>query len=734
VPRPPKPSSSNPAAPATRRTALILAGGAAVFLGAIALFSSIGGSHDPVTGLVAVLELLIRAGAPVIAYLAAAAGLGRLFRPLLRGARALELPLGLALLLSTTHLLGTAGAFGRGGPLPTALAWLPIALGLILLTLDLRGTARKPLTLNPWWLVILPPLALILVAACQPPGSLWSSEGYGYDALEYHLQLPQEWLALGRIRPLEHNVYSFLPGYIEDAFLHLAVLTGAAAHPGPFGLQTADRAITAQLFSAALALLAAIGAGNLVTLVTCSDVASAPRPTLSRPTRPLLAALLLSTPWFTVTGSSAYNDVAVLALMAPAVAAAFNTALSPTARGLVTGLLIGVACGCKPTALLLAAPPVGIALLARTAPRDWPKAVIPGVLAGLLALAPWLIRNWLYAGNPLFPAATALLGHAHWTAEQIARYTAAHHFQGSLLDRLRLLILPDTTDPAGPTHRGLLHPQYLALFPAIALAAVVALTRRATHKPAAILCAGLAAQLLAWLFATHLQSRFLLPLAIPGAALIGLLVPLVPPTAALSGRWSRAVLPAIAIGLLAAAQLTASILNFSHQNGGNPNQHLLFGPGLRTGELFRDRLAAAAAIDRERLLRATSPEQYCNLALPQGSRLYLLAEARPFYFTIPTIYSTTWDASPLADAIRKDPANPQAWAAALKSRGTTHILFNAAELARLQRSGKPPSGWADPALTSAAVDRFFTTQCTPVRSWPEAGITLFAWREPISPP
>jgi hypothetical protein len=697
----------------------MLGGGAAIFLGSVAAFSAIGGPHDAVSGLAAALELLIRAGAPVLAYLAAAAGLGRVFRGLVHGARWLELALGLALLLSVTHLLGISGAFGHGGPAAAAIAWSALAPGLALLALDLRTGARQALRPNPWWVAALPPLALILVAACQPPGSLWISEGYGYDALEYHLQLPQEWLALGRIRPLEHNVYSFLPGYIEDAFLHTAVLTGAASHAGACGLQAADRALTAQLFSAALALLAAAGAAALAMRVAGSP---------ARAARPLIAALLLATPWFTVVGSCAYNDLAVLALMAPALAIAFDATLSPRTRGLTTGVLIGVACGCKPTALLLAAPPVGIALLARTAPRDWPRAVIPGALAGLVALAPWLIRNYASCGNPVFPAATGLFGLAHWTPEQAARYTGAHHFHGSLTERLALLVWPDPTSAGAPS-RGLLHPQYLALFPAIFVAAVIAAARRATRAPALILVAGLGAQLIAWLFATHLQSRFLLPLAITGGGLLGLAVA---PTATAPNTRGRGPMLA-AIALLVAAQLTASTLDYSRQADGRPNALLLLGPAARTGELFAPDLARATSPERNDFLRTATPEQYCNLALPPGSTLYLLAEARPFYFTLPVVYNTTWDHWPLADEIRKNPGRADAWAGALRARNITHIFFNAAELARLQRSAATPGGWADPALTPAALDRFFTTQCTPVRSWPDAGITLFALREPISP-
>jgi len=74
----------------------------------------------------------------------------------------------------------------------------------------------------------------------------------------------------------------------------------------------------------------------------------------------------------------------------------------------------------------------------------------------------------------------------------------------------------------GTRHRGLLHPQWLAFFGITLLAAIVAMARASTHRTAAILAGGLLAQLLAWLFLTHIQSRFLLPLAAPACALVAL--------------------------------------------------------------------------------------------------------------------------------------------------------------------------------------------------------------------
>src|SRR5438105_4656560 len=42
------------------------------------------------------------------------------------------------------------------------------------------------------WLFLLAsaPIAILFIASTFPPGSLWGMEGYGYDVMEYHLQLP----------------------------------------------------------------------------------------------------------------------------------------------------------------------------------------------------------------------------------------------------------------------------------------------------------------------------------------------------------------------------------------------------------------------------------------------------------------------------------------------------------------------------------------------------------------
>src|SRR5947208_3285867 len=74
--------------------------------------------------------------------------------------------------------------------------------------------------------------AMLGIAAAFPPGTLWGSEGRGYDVLEYHLELPREYAQLNATAPLSHNVYSYLPANMEMLYL-LLTQTGKVAFSSP---------------------------------------------------------------------------------------------------------------------------------------------------------------------------------------------------------------------------------------------------------------------------------------------------------------------------------------------------------------------------------------------------------------------------------------------------------------------------------------------------------------------
>ena len=76
------------------------------------------------------------------------------------------------------------------------------------------------------WLAALPVLALAIVSAYAPPGSLWGDEPNGYDVTEYHLQIPREFFELHRVAPLHHGIFSYFPQGVEMHYLLAMQLTG----------------------------------------------------------------------------------------------------------------------------------------------------------------------------------------------------------------------------------------------------------------------------------------------------------------------------------------------------------------------------------------------------------------------------------------------------------------------------------------------------------------------------
>lgn len=757
---------------------------AAACLGALALsmilIASLGRAGldiDPLHArLIALADALVRGGTPAAAYLLAALGLGRLARPAFSRAAnpwPIQMAVGLAIALSLSHALAWSSLLcNAGGPL---IARGVTFVGLALLAHQLAvGHTRRQLTITLPWPIFLamPAVAVLLVAAASPPGWLWDSEFGGYDALSYHLQLPQEWFIRGSLHPLEHNVYSYLPSYVEAAFIHVGALMGVPTSPQPgsahIGLVAGDGVglLACQYLHAGITIVAAwiiaAAAGEAIILARAShtDGGAGIPPASSNaaggaclsPAIGLIPALagiiVLSTPWTIVVGSLAYNEMAMIALGAGAFLVACESGLSRLSCGAIVGALIGVACGAKPTALLMFTAPVSLLLIAaayihvRQQRRNSAMFIrvvttsmttfAAAAVAGMIMLLPWLIRNALHGGNPVFPFLTSIFGHAHWTPEQVARYAAAHSFQGSLADRLALIVLPDASDPAGQRHRGMLHPQWFAFFPAVILASGVAIVRSRTRLVAVTIFTGFIVQAFIWLFATHVQSRFLLPLVIPGAILVALSMS----SRVTDNRRSngihclvKSVLPLIPAVILIVLQTIALVVIFAHQRSGMPNRLLAAGPPQFSGELIRQAFAAATPEDQRRFLEHASPEVVLNLLIDRHQRITLVGGATPLYIRPPVIYATTWDLSPLGEVVRGSPTEPETWARTLRATRITAILVDFGELNRLHRCG-----WLDPALDPDDIAAWLDLHTTRLRAWPQTGQAIFLLRPPEPAP
>jgi hypothetical protein len=319
-------------------------------------------------------------------------------------------------------------------------------------------------------------------------------------------------------------------------------------------------------------------------------------------------------------------------------------------------------------------------------------------IACLLVLGPWLARNVLACGNPLFPFATDIFGHAHWTAEQAANWTHGHRSDVSVSDSLVALwnqffrfgigSQPESHAPGEPWKPQWLILPWLAMIGLLFTATIPRFRRWSAYLSIVML-----AQILFWVLFTHLQSRFLLPMAVPLSAAtsmgLGSLLEFVS-----AGPWRRVSMAVLAIGLFAWCSAPAAILR--NEAGGAPAAAIGAADHFAGNDLKNPRETDIAG--------SLFPSAYINLqpATNPRSKVLLIGEAAPLYFEPGRIsYCTVWDRGPLSELMRDYPDDPAAWADGLLKEGFSQLLINPGMLDRWQRSG-----WADPHLTAKRVLNF----------------------------
>jgi hypothetical protein len=218
-----------------------------------------------------------------------------------------------------------------------------------------------------------------------------------------------------------------------------------------------------------------------------------------------------------------------------------------------------------------------------------------------------------------------------------------------------------------------------------------------------MLCAvTLLAQIGFWLLATHLQSRFLLPAAVPLAVAC----------AALARRVPRVIAPKA----FTAAGLAWSLVplwiyhDFGHRSldeTGRATSDSSLAIGHRdfmTGE-FLTVDPASLGSDAERQALATARRQslvyLLNFELPKDDMLVLVGDATPFWYRRLLPYSTVFDRGILDQVAMADPEHPEAWGRALADAGVRFVVINESMLKRWHQSG-----WLNPAITAERLGRF----------------------------
>ncbi len=648
--------------------------------------------------------LAIAAGSlPVLGALwLSAAGYGFALRALLlRGVRPgviAQTGVGMTVLLLLNWLLAMAGW------LNPITVWVLCGIGIVSLLIHLvRGMLHSLCSLpdrccvrTPFsTLLLVPGLALLVVAACCPPGTLWSVEAFGYDVTSYHLQLPREWIDAGRMAGLEHNVYSYLPSLIEAGYMTIGLMRGSVL----------DGVYTCQLFHVTLALLAAAAIGKTVA---------------ARATPPAgigAAAVFLAVPWVTVTGSLAYNEMGVLAFGAVAMMIAFDEVGSTHKGAAAVGMLVGAATLAKLTAGVMIALPVGLMLLCRLNRRAdtqikggrmlGVQLAAVAALAGTLTLAPYLVRNSTWAGNPVFPFATERLGTGHWDGELVERWDTAHGLspkQEGRLDALGRQWLLNTGYGAiggQPTPRETANMARFSLeggvpplWIVVAIATVLLLNHPGTRRAGGALSLMIAVQVVFWLLATHMQSRFLIPTILPACLIAGLGYDRL---RALTQTKAPTVAPLVGCALVATLALTSytTLLTQTHRSSYDSG----------TGNLLFDPISSAI----------NTPPPYENHPinrLPKDSKTLLVADnSGLLYLSRPIVYATAFDADPLGEMIRNSKDDPAAVNDSLREAGITHVWVHWSELDRLHNTYGH-----DRDVTETTLSRLIATGWEPVEN------------------
>ena len=150
---------------------------------------------------------------------------------------------------------------------------------------------------------------------------------------------------------------------------------------------------------------------------------------------------------------------------------------------LLAGLGLGLAFGSRWYGVSSVAVVVVIWLAAQTLARRWTRrlAVDAALMAATIALAGgiWLLRNWVEAGNPVFPVEVSVLGETIFSAprdvaREFAGFSIAYYFDD--WDVLRDFILPGIELQIG----------YVGIVLAVAAAAALALALRRDRSPSRV--------------------------------------------------------------------------------------------------------------------------------------------------------------------------------------------------------------------------------------------------------
>ncbi len=522
--------------------------------------------------------------------------------------------LGLGILGYLVFLLGVMNLLKPGFMLGL---FVILALAAALHTVFSGKAYRLPEIKFSIYCILIAPFLLLAFAATTFPEVF-------YDALTYHLALPQAYLQEGRMVNLPSNIYSTIP--------HLASLIYT------WGLVLGDVHLV-KLMNFCVGLL-------LVYAVYITG-------------RELAVILMISLPLIALNQWCAGSDIFMtfFLILGLIVFYGWFTGEEGQEKPLyAAGVFLGLAVAAKYTAAF-GIPFLAGAVLYRCRKANGRNTVkVTGIflLFIILPLLPWWIKNCIHTGNPFFPFLTEIFGSGQWVSDSIASFRGdvryGYNGIGTILNGLMRVIRTGISG-ASEGRAGFTGPVLLLLLPFMVRAFKDRKVRWSVYY--------LLSVLVFWLFSTHMV-RHLVPHMIVAFIALSTVIErrrtvrvMVIILACVNLYWLVSVFRMKYDGLKVATGRWTSEEYLLQEHPG-----VYFNPSYGAYRYIRDNV------------------DY------KDSRVIILGEARQFYCPMRALCNTVHDIPVFFETVSRcrDVKEVEKW---MDSEGVTHIIVNRDEVGRL---------------------------------------------------
>lgn len=554
---------------------------------------------------------------------------------------------GLAVLSYLSFFLGVAGLYNTTGK---AVALCFILSGLVFGARLLYAAAREMRSgvAKLAWQDILFVSVLLIVGIFLLGKAL--RPAVFYDALAYHLGVPNYYIQEGGIKYIPYDSFSNFPFFAEMLYT-LGMLIS--------GLKLAQYINILMFVSCAL-----------VVYDFCRSVVDGLHPALP-------ATLFVLTPAF-VENSILYTNDLFLTYYTIMVVYSYFIWTKDGHKGflLLAGLFTGICLGTKYIAYISIFIPACLAVawnIYAGRGKYGYRSMLIFIGAAIAAVSPWLVKNLIYTGNPLYPALYGVFGGRDMTQELYKNIFASVNHPGfgqavkGLWEHPWRLFLSSP----GVTSKTYGAASYLGLIPLVFAPCLLLMgnTPRVIKK----LCMLALVMYLFWDFFFPI-TRYLYPaLAVTlilSAYAFARLVADAP-------AYVRAafVIPAV-FYLVFCLCLSFFMVNAWTASPGFAGLH-------ETDDEFLVRRMDAGGGP---ILYTYPALSYINNNLPEDVRVLLIGDCQGLYLKRRYVYTYVSAATAYSVFKEKNGRSGEVWAA-LKDEGITHIVFNPGELERLERGG-----------------------------------------------